>query len=137
MGLKKWITGNQKIWEKLFTSSVLLYTMVATFVVWKTMRKYGVNPYLFFTIDLITSITYGISSARLVVKILEKKIEESWKWAIVSAISFITPQLYILISANHVPRDTYFAIYGIFTALLLFTLFSFSYELKKKRGNIK
>jgi hypothetical protein len=137
MGIRQLILRHQKPWERLFTGSVLIYTFAATFVVWKTMKKYGVNPYIFFLIDFITSITYGIASARLVVTILEKRIGQAQKWAIGSAISFITPQLYILISANHVPRDTYYAIFGIFGALAIFTIISLLFELRKKRKELE
>ena len=68
-------TKKQKFWERIWASSILLYTIVATLIVWKALSKYGVNPIVFFVIDAITSWTYGISTARLLLTIIKKE----WK----------------------------------------------------------
>ena len=96
-------TRRQTLWERLLASSVLLYTVGATFVVWRTLGKYGVNVLLFFVIDAITSWNYGIATARLIVGAIKREWKAVRKWAVASAISFVTPQIYILASAWHAP----------------------------------
>ena len=115
-------TKRQTFWERLWASTIVLYTFGATFVVWKALHKYGVNPYIFFVVDLITSWFYGLASARLVVALLKKRWSETQKWGWLSALNFMLPQIYILISARHVPRDVYIIIFSVIGVMIAFAI---------------
>ncbi len=123
----------QTFWERIWASTIVLYSFVATFVVWKALHKYGVNPYLFFVIDLITSWFYGVASARLVVAVIKKRWSETQKWGWLSAINFALPQIYILLSARRVPRDVYLIIYSVIGALVAFALIGIWSQIKAAR----
>lgn len=122
--------------ERLWASTILLYTVVATLVVWKALSKYGVNPIVFFVIDAITSWTYGISTARLTVCVVRREWKSVRKWAWASALSFVTPQMYILIAAHHAPRDVYLIVIGVITFMILLALVSLIVQIRKssKKG---
>ncbi len=115
-------TKRQTFWERIWASTIILYTFVATFVVWKALHKYGVNPYIFFVIDLITSWFYGLASARLVVAIIHKRWSETQKWGWLSALNFMLPQIYILVVARRVPRDVYVIIYSVIGVMVAFAV---------------
>ena len=123
----------QTFWERLWASTIVLYTFAATFVVWKALHKYGVNPYLFFVIDLITSWFYGLASARLVVAIIHKRWSQTQKWGWLAAINFILPQIYILVSARHVPRDVYLIIYSVIGVLVAFAVIGIGSQVRTAR----
>jgi len=126
-------TKRQTFWERLWASTIVLYTFGATFVVWKALHKYGVNPYLFFVIDLITSWFYGLASARLVVAIIHKRWSETQKWGWLSALNFMLPQIYILVSARHVPRDVYIIIYCVIGVMVAFAVVGIVSQLRVAR----
>ena len=126
-------TKRQTFWERLWASTIVLYTFGATFVVWKALHKYGVNPYLFFVIDLITSWFYGLASARLVVAIIHKRWSETQKWGWLSALNFMLPQIYILVSARHVPRDVYIIIYSVIGVMVAFAVVGIISQLRVAR----
>lgn len=123
----------QIFWERIWASTIVLYSFAATFIVWKALHKYGVNPYLFFVIDLITSWFYGLASARLVVAVIKKRWSETQKWGWLSAINFALPQIYILLSARRVPRDVYLIIYSVIGALVAFALIGIGSQIKAAR----
>ncbi len=127
------LTKRQKFWERLWTGSIFIYTIVATIVVWKGLSKYGVNPWIFAVIDAITSYTYGITSARMVIAIIAKDMKRARTWALGAAISFITPQAYILISAHNAPADVYRIVIGVISALFLFSAISLLIDIKRKK----
>ena len=58
------------------------------------------------------------------------------KWAIGAALSFITPQLYILIAAHNAPADVYRIVIGVISALFLFTALSLYFEIRKKKNEV-
>jgi len=115
-------TKRQTFWERIWASTIVLYTFAATFVVWKALHKYGVNPYLFFVIDLITSWFYGLTSARFVVAVIHKRWSEIQRWGWLSALNFMLPQVYILVSANHVPKDVYIIIFSVIGVMVAFAV---------------
>jgi hypothetical protein len=112
----------------------LLYTVVATLIVWKALSKYGVNPIVFFVIDAITSWTYGISTARLTVCVVRREWKAVRKWAWAAAVSFITPQMYILIAAHHAPRDVYLIVIGVISFMVLLALASLIIQIRKSNN---
>ena len=126
-------TRRQTFWERLWASTIVLYTFGATFVVWKALHKYGVNHYIFFVVDLITSWFYGLASARLVVALLHKRWSETQKWGWLSALNFMLPQIYILVSARHVPRDVYIIIYSVIGVMVAFAIVGVATQLRAAR----
>lgn len=126
-------TRRQIFWERLLASTVLLYTVGATFVVWRTLGKYGVNVLLFFIIDGITSWTYGIATARLIVSAIKREWRAVRKWAWASAISFVTPQIYILASARRAPRDVYLIVIIVITFLTLLAALTLLLQIRRSR----
>jgi hypothetical protein len=127
------LTRRQILWERLWASSVLLYTVGATFVVWRTLGKYGVNWIIFFVIDAITSWTYGIATARLLINVLKREWKAVRKWTWASAVSFVTPQIYILVAAQHAPRDVYLIVIGVITFLILFAIVSLLLQIRNSK----
>lgn len=119
--------------ERLWASTILVYTFGATFVVWKALSKYGVNPIIFFIIDAITSWTYGIATARLTVSVVRRDWKAARKWTWVSAISFVTPQIYVLVAAQHAPPDVYRIVIGVVSFLILFAFVSLMIQIKKSK----
>ncbi|MEI6295354.1 MAG: hypothetical protein WCO95_04790 [Actinomycetes bacterium] len=126
-------TKRQTFWERIWASTIVLYTFAATFVVWKALHKYGVNPYLFFVIDLITSWFYGLASARLVVAVIKKQWSETQKWGWLSALNFMLPQVYILVSASHVPKDVYIIIFSVIGVMAAFALIGIASQIRAAR----
>ena len=113
----------------------MLYTIVATFVVWKALSKYGVNPIIFFVIDAITSWTYGIATARLTMAVIQRRWKAVRKWAWASAISFVTPQIYILVAAHHAPRDVYLIVIAVISFMILLAFVSLLVQIRKSKRN--
>jgi hypothetical protein len=120
-----------KLWERLWASSVLLYTVFATIVVWKTLSKYGTNPIIFACLDAVTSWTYGIGTARLVTSLIKKKRDQVNKWVFISAVSFIAPPIYVLSSASKAPAMDYYSVIGVIAALAIFAVVSLISQIKK------
>lgn len=127
------LTRRQRFWERIWASTILLYTVVATVVVWRTLGKYGVNVFLFFVIDGITSWTYGIATARLVLNVIKREWKAVRKWTLAAAVSFVTPQIYILASARHAPRDVYLIVIGVITFLILFAIMSLILQIRRSQ----
>ena len=129
------LTARQKFWERAFASTVVLYTFGATYVVWKTLTKYGANWLVYFIIDVPTSWFYGISASRLVVSVVKKRFHEVTKWGWLAAINFAIPQIYILYYAHNASRQTLMIFALIITGLAISSVYTLWTQIKKSRGS--
>lgn len=125
--------ARQPLIEKLWASTIVIYSFGATLVVWKTLHKYGVNPLLFFIIDVCTSWPYGIATARIVAKVFERDWKQVQKWSLTAAICFVTPQVYVLAASHHAPKDVYIAVISVCVALGCFALLSLLIQIRSGR----
>jgi hypothetical protein len=126
-------TVRQKFLERAFASTVVLYTFGATYVVWKTLTKYGANWLVYFIIDVPTSWFYGISASRLVVSVVKKRFHEVTKWGWLAAINFAIPQIYILYYAHSASRQTLMIFALIITGLAISSVYTLWTQIKKSR----
>jgi len=126
-------SARQRFWERLFASSVVLYTFAATYVVWKTLTKYGAHWWIFFLIDLPTSWFYGIATSRLVMGIVKRRFSEVTRWGWVAVINFALPQIYILYYAHHASRKTLIIFAAIVITLAISSLSTLRGQIKKSR----
>jgi hypothetical protein len=117
-------TRREIFWERLWAGVLVLYSVGAAYVVWRTLGKYGVNAFVFLIVDVATSWPYGIATARIVVNAVKRNWKEVRKWTWVAAITFTTPDVYVLASAHHAPRDVYRIIVVVVAFLVLFAILS-------------
>ena len=126
-------TPRQKFWERAFASTVVLYTFGATYVVWKTLTKYGANWLVYFIIDVPTSWFYGIAASRLVLSVVKKRFSEVNKWGRLAAINFAIPQIYILYYAHNASRQTLLIFALVITGLAISSAYTLWTQIKKSR----
>lgn len=97
---------------------VLGWAIIRTFLVKEVFQKNGVNPYIYLIIDLAASVPYAKYTHKLAISYLDKDWK-SFRFAIlVSVVTFYAPDIYILVSARHVPTSIYF---GFFLVLAVFS----------------
>ena len=65
-------------------------------------------------------ILYGLLVGGLVVAVIKKRWSETQKWGWLSALNFMLPQVYILVAANHVPKDVYIIIFSVIGVMAAF-----------------
>lgn len=104
---------------------ILAFSAARALIAWPTFGKYGVNPWVFLTIDIVTAIPYGVGQA-ITVKILrspERDPMDSVPWAILVAAAFFAPYVYIFTSSGEMPLLAYIgtilwmAIFGVLAVI--------------------
>ncbi|HUW78534.1 MAG TPA: hypothetical protein VMV52_07280 [Candidatus Nanopelagicaceae bacterium] len=117
-------SSREIFWERIWAGLLVLYSVGAAYLVWRTLGRYGVNAAVFLVIDVVTSWPYGLATARIVVNVVKREWKAVRKWSWVAAITFIAPDVYVLASAHHAPRNIYLAIIAIIIFLILFAILS-------------
>ncbi|KGA21712.1 hypothetical protein GM51_0750 [freshwater metagenome] len=74
-------------------------------LVWKFLRKYGVNPYVFAGIEFTSAAIYGKSSATVVGAVIDGSWNRIWSWLPIALFAYFAPDAYVLLSAGRLPSD--------------------------------
>ena len=102
-----------RIWIVL----VLAWSLGRSLVIADVFDKYGLNPWVYFSIDFLSSVPYAYASARSLLTFIDKQRTRSVMWAFLAATMFYLPDIYIVISSKQVPTTTYMGFGIILLAL--------------------
>jgi hypothetical protein len=74
---------------------VVVFTICRFFVAYGALDRYGVNIWLFGLIDIVTAVPYGVSTARVVGALVDRKYQAFTRWVVVACTTFLAPYLYL------------------------------------------
>jgi len=134
--MRKLIARYQHLFEWLINAGVFIYTIASILVVWKTLSRYGVNPWVFAFVESITSWSWAFTSVRMMNYIVANNMKKMRIWAVGAAISFVAPQAFLLVASRKAPNDVYRNVVIIVSALFIFGIASFIAEIRSKRKQI-
>lgn len=98
---------------------IVLFSAARALIAWPTFGRYGVDPWFFLALDLITAIPYGVGQA-ITVKILrtpDRPPRQAIPWAVVVALAFLAPYAYIFGASGSMPALAY---WGVLLWMLVF-----------------
>ena len=107
-------TGAKRTWFFL----VLAWALIRTIAVKDFFSAYGIHPWIYLLIDLLSSIPYAHYSANLVISYLDKKWDNARKNFLLTAIFFYIPDIYIFTAANKIPKPL---LIGFIASVLVFS----------------
>jgi len=93
--------------EATWVVGVVAYGLARTLVVWGALSDYGVNPWIYGIIDLVSSVPYAIGTARVVTGILDRDWARVRKWGTIAVLTFFAPDVYILLAGHGMPTTVY------------------------------
>jgi hypothetical protein len=107
-------TGAKRTWFFL----VLAWALIRTIAVKDFFSAYGIHPWIYLVIDLLSSIPYAHYSANLVISYLDKKWDNARKNFLLTTIFFYVPDIYIFTAANKIPNPL---LIGFIVSVLIFS----------------
>jgi len=107
-------TGAKRTWFFL----VLAWALIRTIAVKDFFSAYGIHPWMYLLIDLLSSIPYAHYSANLVISYLDKKWDNARKNFLLTAVFFYVPDIYIFTAANKIPKPL---LIGFVVSVLVFS----------------
>lgn len=98
---------------------IVVFSAARALIAWPTLGRYGVDPWTFLAVDLLTAPPYGIGQA-VTVKILRDRHRpprDAVSWAAVVVASFLAPYVYIFLASGSMPA---YATAGVLLWMALF-----------------
>ena len=86
---------------------VLLWSLLRSFIVGRTLHRYGVDPWAYFVVDLSSALPYAMASSKLVDALAQRDGPRTRQFAFASMAAFIAPDVYLVLAADHMPRSAY------------------------------
>lgn len=94
---------------RAWTLGILAFSVARALIAWPTLGQYGVNPWVFLLLDIVTALPYGLGQA-LTVKILrsdDRTTKDAVPWALVVIAAFLAPYIYIFWASGSMPTLAY------------------------------
>ncbi len=110
-------SARRRLLERLWVVGSVAYGGLRIFVADRTVRRYGVNIWVFGVVELTTSWLYGLSTARLVGALIDRHGRLAARWSIVAVATFLAPEAFIVLTGRHMPRVVYLVVAGLVTVL--------------------
>jgi hypothetical protein len=98
-----------------WVAGMVLYSGGRAWVVSATLAEYGVLPWLFFILDAGSAVPLALGQVKILQGLRRRNPAKVQQWAIITALSFLTPYAYLLIGGNR-PLPT--AAYVIIAVLI-------------------
>ena len=92
---------------------VLSWSVVRIVAVKFWLSQYGINTVVFAVIELTSSMTYGVSSARTVLAIIDKRRKSAKSWGAVCIVAYLAPDVYIFSAGKSLPLMSYVVIVAL------------------------
>jgi hypothetical protein len=112
----------QMIFARLWVALVMLWAGLRILAVEIWLVDYGVSIWWFALIEVLSSVLYGVSSARLVKELSARRRNNSAKWGILTLFGYVLPDTYLLSVGRAMPLATYLVVVSLAVAFAVIAL---------------
>lgn len=100
------------VFGRAWAVGIVAFSIARALIAWPALGRYGVSPWWFLALDIVTAPPYGIGQA-VTVKILRDRhrdARESVPWAVMVAVAFFAPYVYIFVASGEMPLLAYLGV---------------------------
>lgn len=84
----------------LWIIGVFAFSVVRALIAWPTLGRYGVNPWVFLFIDVVTAFPYAYGQVKLIKVCVAKDLRAIQLWSLVVLATFLAPYIYIFAAGS-------------------------------------
>jgi len=114
--------AQQMIFARLWVALVMLWAGLRILAVEIWLVDYGVSIWWFAVIEVLSSVLYGVSSARLVKELSARRRNNSAKWGTFTLVGYVLPDTYLLSVGRAMPLATYLVVVSLAVAFAVIAL---------------
>ena len=90
--------------SRTWAGIVVVWSLIRTVIVWAAVGEYGLNPWIYLALDLGAAIIDAFTTPRMVLSFIDDHYKQAIKWAVISLVAFIIPDLYIFLGTRELPK---------------------------------
>ena len=107
----------RKLFSYVWLLAVMLWCAIRIGAVSVWLSQYGVNTSIFAVVEIVSSVIYGVASARTVLSLVDKHRRNALLWGTASAVSYLAPDVYVLSVGQSLPLMSYVVIITLIVVL--------------------
>ncbi len=111
--------ARRKMLSRTWAAVVVGWSLIRTLIVWAAVGDYGLNPWIYLAIDLVSASVDAVTTPRMVLSFIDSEYRAALKWASISLVVFIIPDLYIFLGTRELPRRIIMVVVLIILATLV------------------
>lgn len=96
--------ARRRMLSRTWAAVVVAWSLIRTLIVWAAVGDYGLNPWIYLAIDLASASVDAITTPRMVLSFIDNQYRAALKWATISLVVFIVPDLYIFLGTRELPK---------------------------------
>ncbi len=120
--------------SRTWAGIVVAWSIIRTVIVWAAVGDYGLNPWVYLSLDLGAAIVDAMSTPRMVLSFIDDQYKRAVKWAAISLGVFIVPDLYIFFGTRTLPKTVIVVLCLIIGATLTIAVVGVVRKIKKGRA---
>ncbi len=113
---------------------VLAWAFIRTALVWAAVGDYGLNPWIYLAIDLVSATVSAISTPRMVLSFIDEHYVQAVGWAVIALVAFIFPDVYIFLGTRELPTGLIVIICVVIGVTLLASVIGVLRKIHKGRA---
>ncbi len=111
------IAQRRKLFSYAWLVAVMLWCAIRIGVVSVWLSQYGVNTSVFAVIEIVSSVIYGVASARTVLALVGKRRRNALLWGLASVVAYLVPDVYVFSAGQSLPLLSYVVIITLIVVL--------------------
>ena len=124
----------RQLYSRLWASVVILWSVTRTVIIWAAVGQYGFNPWVYLLLDLFCSTIDAFTTPRMVLSFIDDQYNAAAKWATISLVAFIAPDIYIFAGTRHLPKKVIVVLVLVITAMLVIAVVAVVRKVRKGRA---
>ena len=120
--------------SRTWAGIVVVWSLIRTLIVWAAVGEYGLNPWIYLSLDLGAAIVDAITTPRMVIAFIDDHFKQAFKWAVISLVVFIIPDVYIFLGTRTLPMRIIVALCLIIGLTLTVGIISVIRKIRKGRA---
>jgi hypothetical protein len=116
---------------------VIGWSFIRTLIVWAAAGRYGLNPWIYLSIDLASAITDAFTTPRMVLAFVDDEHRHAIRWGLISLGAFIVPDFYIFFGTRKLPKMVIVVVLVIILVTLTVAVIGVVEKIRKGRAEAR
>ena len=124
----------RQLYSRLWAGVVILWSVTRTVIIWAALGQYGFNPWAYLLVDLFCSTIDAYTTPRMVLSFIDDQYYTAAKWATISIVAFIAPDIYIFEGTRRLPKKVIVVLCLVIAAMLVVAVVTVVRKIRKGRA---
>ena len=110
------------------------WAFVRALVAWAALGRYGLNPWVYLSIDLASACVDAYTTPKMVIAFVDRQYKRAAAWGVASLVAFVVPDLYLFLDTGKLPRKVIYIMIAIIGVMFSLAVVGVVRKVRKARA---